>query len=680
MTKLLIVESPNKAKKIASFLDREWIVKASFGHVRDLPKKVIGVEAPYFRPTYEIHPDKAKTISELKKLCASASHVFLATDPDREGEAIAWHLQEVLKLREPFRVTFNSVEKKTVLQAIAQPRAIDMNLVHAQEGRRVCDRLVGYMVSPLVSNAAGKRLSAGRVQSVALLLVVERERAIRKFVSTAYFEVEITLENGLKMKLRPQSIAPDCERIIDRNLAEVIAAASEVVISRVETKPQSIHPKPAFTTSTLQQSANASFKMSAADTMKVAQSLFENGHITYHRTDDPNLSADAYEQVCAWLRDHGFPHQPVQRRWQAKGNAQEAHEAIRPTDFNMDHIAGTADEQRVYKLIRDRAIRSQMLSATEDVTIVEAQDLRDLANEQGTEFNAVFLARARKETQAGFRAYTTDEKEEKDGEENQLIPVLPEEGALHQIEHAQVLDKKTQPPKRYTEGTLVRELERLGIGRPSTYASILQNIIGREYLRVGDPEGKKSQSNMLFAQPLGELLTDALRPAQFLDPQFTNRLEAQLDDITGGKMDYLSVVRELHATVEKDLSMLNLAGLQAQATHAGDYREAPCPQCQTPLKRLPSKQKKGEFYWAHKEMQPDCVKFLSDEKGTPTLKRHPAPTDAACPSCGQAVRRLPSKQKVGEFFWIHREEPKTCSRFLPDDNGHPGKPKQRAMS
>lgn len=681
MSKLLIVESPNKAKKFASFLDAGWVVKASMGHVRDLPEQEMGVEPPNFRPTYASNERQRKTLAALKQACATASHVYLATDPDREGEAIAWHLKEALKVKDPFRVTFQSMDKAAVLKAIQNPRKIDMDLVRAQEGRRVCDRLVGYMVSKVLCDAARSKLSAGRVQSPTTALVVERELEIRNFVTKPYYEVEITLANGLKLKLLPKSVSKTCERITDRSLAEVIAGITEARITRAETKPQQIHPKPALTTSTLQQAASASFKLSGTDTMRIAQTLFENGVITYHRTDNPNLSEEGYEAACEWLKANGLEYQRGQRRWESKGNAQEAHEAIRPTDFSLVDIEGSDQEKAVYRLIRERALRAQMPCAVDDVTIIEATDLRELNNELDDAFFAVFSAKGRKEVEPGFRALTCSEKEEGEVEDEQKLVATPELENTHRIEHAQVLDKKTQPPKRYTEGSLVAKLEKLGIGRPSTYASILQNVITRGYITVGDPAGGSKQKTMLFASDLGIALVEALKPGRFMDYQFTNQLEKRLDDIAEGKADYLPIVRDLHATVERDLSMLNLAAIQSQRPNGGgDYRQSPCPKCGQSVKRLPSKSRKGEFFWVHVEETTDCEKYLDDQKGQPALKVQQARPESSCPSCGQVVRRLESKQKKGEFFWVHVEEPATCSKFLPDENGKPGERRQKAMS
>lgn len=669
MTKLLIVESPTKAKTISAFLGSEYIVKASVGHFRDLPRHEMGVEPPNYKPKYEINPEKKDIVNALKKLASSATHIYLGTDADREGEAIAWHLKEALKLQDPERIIFHDVNKPTILAALASPRKIDMKLVHAQEARRISDRLVGYTLSPLSQRASGiNNLSVGRVQSIAVKLVVEREREILNFIPTAFYSVEITLSSGVRMTLALKSIRPDLERLTDPAMADVIAMVKDVIIHSVETKPRSISPKSALTTSLLQQTANAKLKMSLKLCMSTAQSLFDKGLITYHRTDDPNMSEGAYEKLCVYLKSINLEARRGRRIYKSKEGAQEAHEAIRPYDFAVEDFEGTDDEKRLYTLIRDRAIRSQMPDAEEDVTTIIAEDVRPLVNDRDQEFKAKFSCVGRVETVAGWRSYKRDDADDdKEEQGSQTLSVLPTVGSPESVMEAVRQDKMTNAPKRFTEGSLVNEMERLGIGRPSTWASVVTTIVSHGFVTLGDATDKKKPATALIPKEIGFAIVDTHADHRFLSYDFTSKVEQQLDSIAAGSLQYLPMVRDMDALIQEDLGMLKFEPLYNIAKQSGSV----CPKCEQLVRRLKSKTK-GTYFWIHAADEHGCEKYLSDDDGKPIIKVA-GTIGSACPRCTKPVKRLTSKSDKKSFYWVHVEQADSegCERFLDDDNGHP---------
>lgn len=667
MVNVLIVESPKKAKTIQKFLSADWRVMASAGHIRDLPEKEIGVEPPNFRPKYVISEGKKKTVDALKAAVGKASQVYLATDPDREGEAIAWHLQQVLKVQNPHRVTFNQVGQKAVLEALKRPRKVDLDLVKAQEARRVSDRLVGYLVSEALRNRSGENLTAGRVQSVALRLIVDLELQIRAFHARAYYQVQITLGNGLQLLLDVSKLAEDGSHLFDRQIADKALACQQVTIVSVETTPRERAPRSALTTSMLQQAANAALKLSAAEVMQVAQHLFESGLITYHRTDNPNLSEEGYEAAVAWLKANGYDYQRGQRRWKAKEGAQEAHEAIRPADFAVVEIDGTEAEKAVYRLIRERALMAQMPAEKVEVTVITAEGDQELLSEKGEGMTAVFKAKGIRQLDPGFKAFQATVSEDEEADPVLTVAVSADE--KHSIQHAELLQKQTEPPKRYTEGTLVGKLESLGIGRPATYASILKNIITREYVVIGEPGAKSRKKDMrLFPTDTGFRVVEALRKQGFLDYKFTARLEDRLDKICERKDGFLEVVRDLHAALVRDLDAIEI---ERTGQGRGEFKTAPCPKCQATLKRIPSKKQQGEFFWAHVEETDTCDTFFRDQEGAPVAKAATQQAAAvSCPMCGQPLKRCQNRTTKG-FFWMHVAEPATCSKYITDEEGKP---------
>jgi DNA topoisomerase-1 len=601
---LLIVESPGKIKKIQGFLGRDWKVMASFGHVRDLPKNENEVSPPDFKPHYVPTDKGKKTLAELAKAVKSAEAVYLATDPDREGEAIAWHLADALKLPDAKRVSFNEITETAVKAALAKPRPIDRKLVAAQEGRRVLDRLVGYLVSPEISSAAGDRLSAGRVQSPALRLVVEREAAIRNFKSTTHFGVELTLESldnvsdGWRAQWNPKNWLEDGREFFqDQATADRIAQLRDLTVTSYQESEAKGAPPAPFTTSSLQQAASNALKFSPKRTMELAQRLYENSAITYMRTDSSNLSEEAIADIRSLAAQNDWPVPPAPRTWKSKAGAQEAHEAIRPTKLAVECAGANDDEQALYRLIRLRALASQLEDVRFAVTAAVMESELDGKK-------VVFEAKGRRLVSPGWRVILDGDQtvEEGEAEPNNPIPKL-REGGRAVVMNGQVLSKKTRPPARFTEAGLIKKLEDMGIGRPSTFASILDNIKKRGYVKL--------EKGQLMPTQVGEELIAALAGKfSFLEYQFTKELEAQLDDIAQGGADYKAVVRCAHETLQNELA--------AFAKAAGHI----CPECGKPLRRLAksaSGANKGYDFWGCTGY-PACKASFLNKDGKPVMK------------------------------------------------------------
>ncbi len=559
---LLIVESPAKAKTIEKYLGKEFTVKASYGHVRDLPKgdDAIDVENG-FEPKYEILPDKKSVISELKKLIKKADTVWLATDEDREGEAISWHLAYSLglDLDTTQRIVFNEITKKAVQNAIENPRRIDQNLVHAQQARRVLDRLVGFELSPILWRKVKTGLSAGRVQSVAVRLIVDREREIMAFTPVPFFRVngEFTLDKGARLK------AEYPKRLDTRDAAESFLSScmgASYTVSDLETKPAKKSPTAPFTTSTLQQEASRKLGFSVAQTMRVAQSLYEAGKITYMRTDSVNLSTQAQGQAAQVIENLYGKEYAHTRQFRTKNsNAQEAHEAIRPTDFSLNKVEGDRNEIRLYELIWKRALASQMADARLERTTVTI----DISTNKEK-----LKAKGEVITFEGFlKVYLESQDEEKSEDEVEgMLPPLTV-GQLLDLDSLIALQRFTRSQARYTEASLVKKLEELGIGRPSTYAPTISTIQKRNYVvkesREGTPreyvkltlkndelssekltENTGAEKNKLFPSDLGMVVNDFLVkyfPA-ILDFSFTAKVEEEFDEIAGGKKTWNEMI------------------------------------------------------------------------------------------------------------------------------------------
>lgn len=632
MTTLVIVESPGKVKKIGELLGAGFRVVASVGHVRDLPTKEMGLAPPDFRPAYEPTERGRSVLARLKQEVAAADRVILATDPDREGEAIAWHLADALRLKNPRRVTFTAITKAAIQAAMASPRGLDMPRVRAQEARRALDRIVGYRVSPALSDRAGQPLSAGRVQSPAVRLVVDREREILAFKVTEHYGVELTFENecapswtatwDTKPHLREGE-----PYLMDDELAQRVAAVRDVTVTGFEDGQKGRAPAAPFTTSTLQQVAGKRLKFKPKRTMELAQRLYEQGAITYHRTDAPNMDRDGEEDIAAYARSAGLALAGKPRRWKAKEGAQEGHEAIRPTHAAELQAGENDDERALYRLIWQRAVASQLADA---IYAVRSATLRGDAAGLPVRFTAT----GRALIVPGWTAVYADDEEE-DGEapaSSNPIPALDEGDALRAVD-GRLLTKHTKPPPRFTAPTLVAEMERLGIGRPSTYAAILDNITGRGYITEA-PKGH------LIPAAVGETVRDALVGRfRFAELKYTSGLEDQLDQIAAGQADYRDVVAAAWAALDDELGALD--GAEIVAAH-------PCPSCGKPMRR-----RKGQygFFWSCTGW-PECNVSVPDAGGKPGEKKAPAPpTGFQCPSCGRELARrqgIAKPKKKGE--------------------------------
>lgn len=560
---LVIVESPAKARTINKYLGSTFSVKASLGHIKDLPKKGLGVDLKNdFEPSYEVIPGKEKVIKELKSAAKGVESIFIATDPDREGEAIGWHVAEELSARnrKVYRVLFNEITQKAVKEAFKSPGEIDSRLVEAQQARRILDRLVGYKISPLLWVKVRRGTSAGRVQSVALRLVVEREREIRAFVSKEYWTLTANLSAH-----QPPAFDARLQKFAGKNLdintgeqAQDIVKRLEkarFIVDKVETKEKKRNPVPPFITSQLQQEASRKLRFSVKKTMLLAQRLYEGvelgregsvGLITYMRTDSTRVSDDALKEVRQYIGSGSsfgekyLPEKPIFYR--SKKGAQDAHEAIRPTSVarSPEEVKPylSPDEYKLYKLIWQRFVASQMKSALFDQTSVDI-----LAD------NYLFRATGSVLKFDGFLAVYQEGKDEKDEEDEELehkLPVL-KPGEILQLNKLLPEQHFTQPPPRFTEATLVKALEEKGIGRPSTYATILTTIQDREY--VVKQDGKFSPTE------LGSIINDLLVEsfADIFDVQYTARMEEELDEIEEGKIAWTEALEEFYGKFEKDL-------------------------------------------------------------------------------------------------------------------------------
>ncbi|MDR3727107.1 MAG: type I DNA topoisomerase [Terracidiphilus sp.] len=592
---LMIVESPNKVKKIKTLLGPGWDVAASVGHVRDLPQKTLGVNSPDYQLQYEFTERGKGVVDGLKSRASKAEAVYLATDPDREGEAIAWHLKESLKLKSYQRVTFDAITEAVVQKALKQPRQLDMNLVHAQEARRGADRLVGYKVSPALSRQSGiARMSAGRVQTVAVRLVVERQREIENFKTTKHFGAEAIFEDG---KWTAQwDTAPFLKKgekyIMDSALAEQAAQCRAFKVVKAATKQAKQAPPAPFTTSTLLQAASVTLGYKPDQAAQLAQKLFEQGLITYHRTDSQNFSAEALTEIRAFAQANNLPIPAKARTFKSKASAQEAHEAIRPTHLEARSAGETEAERKLYGLIWNRAVASQLADAEYSVNTLR------LESEQG-EQKFFFKSTGRTLVVPGWRGLTAqdaaedaDEHVEGKEDDNGKVPAL-EVGSELQSTSTRLLNKQTKPPNGYTQAGLIKKLESEGIGRPSTYPAILKNVITRGYLT----EGKK----ILFASDLAKLLIDSLTGKfKFVEYDYTRSLEQELDDIASGKALYLTVVSALDTQLNTELSQFHIerSALAGPLPEPGSERQAgppldanrpgiPCPKCKVGRLRRP---------------------------------------------------------------------------------------------
>jgi DNA topoisomerase-1 len=634
---LVVVESPTKVKTIAKYLDGKYVVKASMGHVRDLPKSQLGVDPKKnFRPKYVVTPTKKKVLDDLVKAAEKADTLYVATDPDREGEAIGWHLAQELPIQKKnvYRITFNEITERAVKAAFTKPGRIDLKKVDAQQARRVLDRLVGYSLSPLLWDKVQRGLSAGRVQSVAVRLIVDRERKIQAFNPVEYWTLHARLTATLPPEFTATLREVDGEKAAlatgeaTQALVESLAGAPFVVrnVTRGERKR---NPAPPFITSTLQQDAGRKLGFTAKKTMTVAQQLYEGievdgegpvGFITYMRTDSVRVSAEAQQEARQWATERiGAEYVPeTPPAYKSRGSAQEAHEAIRPSDVARDprRVASflTKDQLALYRLIWERFMASQLMPALYDTV---AADI--------TARNTVFRAQGQTLKFKGFTAVYVESREEDDAAADEDA-----ESAVPPLEEGEVLgllglDPKqhfTQPPPRYTEASLIKELEELGIGRPSTYASILGTIINdRGYVH--------RERRTLFPTELGIAVTDKLMPffGDIMDVTFTAQMEDHLDKVEEGELGWVDTVKEFYEPFKRDLAR---AKKEMGSEKAGVPIGEACPEDGGDL--IERRGRFGKFIACSN--YPDC-KYKRNLPGSERAEDQP--TDEICPTCGRPM-------------------------------------------
>jgi len=549
---LVIVESPAKAKTIEKYLGKGYKVMSSIGHVRDLPKSnkdAVDIEAG-FVPRYIVSPGKEKVIEGLQKAAAKSDEVLLASDPDREGEAIAWNVAELLKEVNPHlrRVAFNEITENAVTEAIKEPRDLDLNLKLAQEARRVLDRLVGYDLSGLIWKKVRYGLSAGRVQSPALRIVMEREREIRAFVPDDYFVLTAHLEGAGQKTTIPFgcTVEPDNEEEAKR--IQKIGKEHDWIVNAVKETEAKRSPKPPFTTSTLQQTASTRLGFAPSRTMGAAQKLYEAGHITYMRTDSTNLSDQAMGQISKYVKKEYGDSYYTSRSYKSKSkNAQEAHEAVRPTTINKLQAGMSGDQKALYELIWQRTVASQMA----DATLKRTKVLTNVTGSQEEEIPDFAVNGSR----VVFPGWLTADPRAR-GEDTE-VPKLAKGDTLNSTD-IEIEAKQTQPPNRYTEAGLIKELEKRGIGRPSTFASIMKTIIDRGYV--------EKDGRTLLPTDTGDVVSSFLEEhfIDYIDDDFTSEMEDQLDDIANGERRYKETLNQ-KSSLARSVKLTWIANLAAMA-------------------------------------------------------------------------------------------------------------------
>ena len=586
---LVIVESPAKAKTIEKFLGKDFKVMSSYGHIRDLKKKELSIDDATLEPEYEIPDEKKKLVGELKKQAKQAEKVWLASDEDREGEAISWHLCEVLGLDEEKtnRIVFHEITKPAILEAIENPRHLDMNLVNAQQARRVLDRLVGFKLSPVLWRKVKPALSAGRVQSVAVRLIVEREREVQSFVSETYYSVNaifgITNEDGSQSEVKA-TLATRLKSHEEVEQFLEMCKDATFVIDNIQKKPVKRTPAPPFTTSTLQQEAARKLGFTVSQTMMVAQHLYESGRITYMRTDSVNLSklclGSTKEEIT---KLYGKDYSKVRQYHTSSKGAQEAHEAIRPSYMDQATIEGTVQEKRLYELIWKRTVASQMADAEIEKTTVEIR----IDHPESTANHSLFIANGEVVKFDGFlKVYR--ESSDDDDQQDELGHVLPpmQEGQELVRREISATERFSQGPQRYTEASLVHKLEELGIGRPSTYAPTISTIQQREYVQKGDKKGEErpytidllkgkvisqkvrkemagSDKGKLMPTDIGIVVNDFLMDhfPSIMDYNFTAKVEQDFDRIAEGDEAWTKMLKgfdkNFEPTVDKAMNSRN---------------------------------------------------------------------------------------------------------------------------
>jgi DNA topoisomerase-1 len=680
---LVIVESPAKAKTINKYLGRDFQVKASMGHVRDLPKKTLGVDVKHgFAPQYEVLANRKKVLDELKAAAKDSTHIYLAADPDREGEAICWHLAQELggKSRKKVRrVVFNEITKKAIEQAFLNPGDLDEKKVDAQQARRILDRLVGYKVSPILWEKVRRGLSAGRVQSVALRLICEREREIRAFVPEEYWTVTAHLEATEPPPFPANLVKKDGENLEIGNGDEAATVrkdleSAEYRVQKIQSRERRRHPVPPFITSKLQQEAFKKLRFSVRKTMQVAQRLYEGvelgadgnvGLITYMRTDSTRVSADALDAARAHVeRTYGGDHLPEKPvLYRSKKGAQDAHEAIRPTYLEHDPEAIkrylSKDEYALYKLIWNRFVASQMKPAVYDETVVDIAASSYLFRAKGSTlrfkgFLAVYEETPDEKPAAKPKAQVDDSEPDATGTE---LPPLAE-GQVLVLKKLDTDQHFTQPPARFSEASLVKELEENGIGRPSTYASIIATIEAREYMEKREAK--------LYPTELGFLVTDLLVEHfhDIMNVEYTAAMELDLDEIEEGRDNLLNILNQFWKKFEKDLKKAQKDMKDVKAME--EETDEVCEKCGSPM--VIKWGRYGKFLAC--SGYPECknTRQLAGGEGTDSPEVHEDVSKEVCPKDGQPM--VLKKGRYGPFLACSNyPECKTTKRLVRGEGG-----------
>ena len=639
---LLIVESPSKIKSIQKYLGADFVVASSKGHVRDLPASRLAVDVKKnFEPSYAVMKDKEKVVKELQAQASKCKNIYLATDPDREGEAISWHLATLLELdlKQANRVTFNEITKTGVQKGMASPRKVDIDLVNAQQARRILDRLVGYKLSPFVSQKIRRGLSAGRVQSVAVRLIADREQEVRAFVPEEYWTIDAKLLGSARKTLTAQFVGDQKGKIPLQNKEqtdEILARLqnAEFRVAGIKKGSRKKNPAPPFNTSTLQQEASRRLGFQAQRTMKTAQELYEGvdvpgygatGLITYMRTDSLRISDEARAAADEYITlAYGKNYLPAQPRvYKTRAGAQDGHEAIRPVlpSLTPAQVKGSLspDQQKLYDLIWKRFLASQMASCLQDTVKATI-----LANK-----HYVFSASGYSVKFDGYTRLYEASTDNEDEESNEKLPEL-KEGEMLGLKELISAQHYTQPPPRYTEASLIKALEESGVGRPSTYATIISTILQRGYVT--------RQQKQLLPTELGEAMVRLLKERfpNIVNVKFTAQMETQLDEVGRGKTDYVAVLRDFYGPFEKTLiqAKAEMEGVKIQLEE--DQTDIPCENCGRMM--VIKTGRYGRFL--------ACPGYPACKNAKPLV----AETKAGCPVCGQAVVQRKAK-KTGRVFY-----------------------------
>lgn len=649
MSNLVIVESPHKAKTVKRYLSNDYEVIASMGHLRDLPKSKLGVDIENdFQPQYTNIKDKESLIKEIKKKAKASEKVYLAGDPDREGEAISWHLAQILDLdmNEKNRVAFNEITESGIKAGMSNPRTIDINLVNAQQARRILDRIVGYKLSPFLWRKIRRGLSAGRVQSVAVKMICDREKEINAFVSQEYWTIDakfVTKTSKRAFSAKLNTVDDKKPEINDKQQADEILARlenAEYIVQKVRKSVHKKNPAPPFTTSTLQQEASKKLSFQGRRTMKAAQELYEGleikgmgatGLITYMRTDSLRVSdearAAAYDFIKKKYGDEYIPETP--RIYKTKSNAQDAHEAIRPThpELTPEEVKAsgvTSDQYKLYKLIWDRFIASQMSNCLMDTVSVDIT-----ANGCG------FKAAGYSVKFAGFTVLYEETKDD-EGEKRNVLPKI-EKGDILKAQSVEGNQHFTQPPPRYTEASLVKAFEETGIGRPSTYVTTITTILSRNYV---ERDGKQ-----LKPTPLGEVTNDLMSEHfnKIVDVKFTANMETNLDEIENGKKGWVNTLKEFYTDFDAELNQAEISMEGKRVKVPSEATDQVCELCGKPM--VIKIGRYGKFLAC--SGFPEC-------KNTKKIVQE---TGGICPYCGKRV--LLKKSKKGKKYYGCEDNP-TC--------------------